>query len=137
MCYISNNVIPYDLFFLDADIINLNTFRLYIFFKELVEACDTQISYGLTGQAIATSTTNGGSLALGEVQADLLFEDCKSVALELQSVLQKIIDWIRKLLVLEMVHGLSSMMSLVKLNGFGNLPIMAGWTTFVVCAVIL
>lgn len=62
-------------------------------FKELVEACDTQISYGLTGQAIATSTTNGGSLALGEVQADLLFEDCKSVALELQSVLQKIIDW--------------------------------------------
>ena len=62
-------------------------------FKALVEACDTQISYGLTGQAIATSTTNGGSLALGEVQADLLFEDCKSVALELQSVLQKIIDW--------------------------------------------
>lgn len=62
-------------------------------FKELVEACDIQISYGLTGQAIATSTTNGGSLALGEVQADLLFEDCKSVALELQSVLQKIIDW--------------------------------------------
>lgn len=62
-------------------------------FKELVEACDVQICYGLTGQAIATSTTNGGSLALGEVQADLMFEDCKGIALELQSVLQKIIDW--------------------------------------------
>ena len=62
-------------------------------FKELVECCDTQISYGLTGQAIATSTVNGGSLALGEVQADLLFEDCKGIALELQGVIQKIIDW--------------------------------------------
>lgn len=62
-------------------------------FKELVEACDLQISYGLTGQSIATSSTNGGSLALGEVQADMMFEDCKSIALELQKVLQKIIDW--------------------------------------------
>lgn len=62
-------------------------------FRELVEACDVQISYGLTGQAIATSTTNGGSLALGEVQADLLYEECKAIALELQGVLQKIIDW--------------------------------------------
>ena len=62
-------------------------------FKELVEACDLQISYGLTGQSIATSATNGGSLALGEVQADLLYEDCKAIALELQKVLQKIIDW--------------------------------------------
>ena len=62
-------------------------------FKELVEACDLQISYGLTGQSVATNATNGGSLALGEVQADLLYEDCKSIALELQSVLQKIIDW--------------------------------------------
>lgn len=62
-------------------------------FKELVEACDLQISYGLTGQAVATNATNGGSLALGEVQAELLYEDCKSIALELQSVLQQIIDW--------------------------------------------
>lgn len=62
-------------------------------FKELVEACDLQISYGLTGQSIATSATNGGSLALGEVQADILYEDCKAIALELQKVLQKIIDW--------------------------------------------
>ena len=62
-------------------------------FKEMVEACDIQISYGLTGQSIATSNTNGGSLALGEVQADLLYEDCKGIALELQNVLQHVIDW--------------------------------------------
>lgn len=62
-------------------------------FKELVEACDLQISYGLTGQSVATSATNGGSLALGEVQADILYEDCKAIALELQKVLQKIVDW--------------------------------------------
>lgn len=62
-------------------------------FKELVETCDLQISYGLTGQAVATNATNGGSLALGQVQAELLYEDCKSIALELQSVLQQIIDW--------------------------------------------
>jgi len=61
--------------------------------RSRVACCDTQISYGLTGQAIATSTVNGGSLALGEVQADLLFEDCKGIALELQGVIQKIIDW--------------------------------------------
>lgn len=62
-------------------------------FRQLVEACDLQISYGLTGQAIATSKTDGGSLALGEVQADLLYEDCRTVAQELQAVLQKIVDW--------------------------------------------
>lgn len=62
-------------------------------FRQMVDACDLQISYGLTGQSVATSNTNGGSLALGEVQADLLYEDCKSVAQELQTLLQKIIDW--------------------------------------------
>lgn len=62
-------------------------------FKELVECCDTQISYGLTGQAIATNATNGGSLALGQVQADLMYEDCKGIALELQGLMQKLIDW--------------------------------------------
>ena len=63
-------------------------------FKELVDACDVQISYGLTGQSIATSKTDGGSLALGEVQADLLYEDCKGIALELQNVIQKLVDYV-------------------------------------------
>jgi phage gp29-like protein len=62
-------------------------------FNTLVTACDTQISYGLTGQSIATSETQGGSLALGEVQADMFLEEAKGIALELQQVLQKVIDW--------------------------------------------
>jgi hypothetical protein len=57
-----------------------------------VDACDTQISYGLTGQTIATSKTEGGSLALGEVQADLFYEDAKGIALEGQALVQKIIN---------------------------------------------
>jgi phage gp29-like protein len=71
-------------------------------FASLVDACDTQISYGLTGQSIATSKTEGGSLALGEVQADLFYEDAKGVALEGQALVQKIINWA------------------VELNGFEN-----------------
>jgi phage gp29-like protein len=62
-------------------------------FASLVDACDTQISYGLTGQTIATSKTEGGSLALGEVQADLFYEDAKGIALEGQAIIQRIINW--------------------------------------------
>jgi phage gp29-like protein len=62
-------------------------------FSSLVDACDTQISYGLTGQSIATSKTEDGSLALGEVQADLFYEDAKGIALEGQILIQKIINW--------------------------------------------
>jgi phage gp29-like protein len=62
-------------------------------FASLVDACDTQISYGLTGQTIATSKTEGGSLALGEVQADLFYEDAKGIALEGQALIQKVINW--------------------------------------------
>jgi uncharacterized protein (DUF697 family) len=77
-------------------------------FASLVDACDTQISYGLTGQIIATSKTEGGSLALGEVQADLFYEDAKGIALEGQALIQKIINWA------------------VELNGYGNIvPLLA------------
>ena len=62
-------------------------------FASLVDACDIQISYGLTGQSVATSKTDGGSLALGEVQADLFYEDAKGIALEGQALIQKIINW--------------------------------------------
>jgi phage gp29-like protein len=71
-------------------------------FASLIDACDTQISYGLTGQTIATSKTEGGSLAPGEVQADLFFEDAKGIALEGQALMQKVINWA------------------VELNGYGN-----------------
>jgi phage gp29-like protein len=66
-------------------------------FASLVDACDTQISYGLTGQTIATSKTEGGSLALGEVQADLFYEDAKGIAMEGQALVQKVINWAAEL----------------------------------------
>jgi hypothetical protein len=71
-------------------------------FASLVDACDIQISYGLTGQTIVTGKTEGGSLALGEVQADLFYENAKGIALEGQMLIQKIINWA------------------VELNGYGN-----------------
>jgi phage gp29-like protein len=76
-------------------------------FASLVDACDTQISYGLTGQTIATSKTEGGSLALGEVQADLFYEDAMGIALEGQALIQKIINWA------------------VELNGYSGTPPLA------------
>jgi phage gp29-like protein len=66
-------------------------------FSSLVDACDTQISYGLTGQTIATSKTEGGSLALGEVQSDLFYEDAKGIALEGQALVQRIVNWAMEL----------------------------------------
>jgi phage gp29-like protein len=66
-------------------------------FNTLVDACDIQISYALTGQSIATNKTDGGSLALGEVQSDMLYEDCKGIALEVQSAIQKLVDWVVEL----------------------------------------
>ena len=62
-------------------------------FDALIDACDLQISYGLTGQALATSKTDGGSLALGEVQMEMLYEDCRGIALEVQHQIQKLVDW--------------------------------------------
>jgi len=43
-----------------------------------------------------------GNLALGEVQADLFYEDAKGIALEGQALIQRIINWA------------------VELNGYGN-----------------
>jgi phage gp29-like protein len=62
-------------------------------FGALVEACDVQIAYGLTGQYAATGKTDGGSYALSQTQADVVSGDAKGVALELQAVLQKAVNW--------------------------------------------
>lgn len=62
-------------------------------FQALTDACDVQIAYGLTGQSVATNNPEKGTQALGTVQADLMYEDAKGIALELQSVLQKAVNW--------------------------------------------
>jgi len=62
-------------------------------FQSLVDACDVQIAYGLTGQSVATNNPVKGTQALGTVQADSMYEDAKGIALELQAVLQKAVIW--------------------------------------------
>lgn len=62
-------------------------------FQSLVDACDVQIAYGLTGQSVATNNPEKGTQALGTVASDLLRDDAKGIALELQGVLQKAVDW--------------------------------------------
>lgn len=66
-------------------------------FQALTDACDVQIAYGLTGQSVATNNPEKGTQALGTVAADLLYEDAKGIALELQSVLQKAVNWVVEL----------------------------------------
>ncbi|MDR1420638.1 MAG: DUF935 domain-containing protein [Treponema sp.] len=62
-------------------------------FAALVEACDVQIAYGLTGQSVATNNPTKGTQALGTVSAEIFHGDAKGVALELQSILQKAVNW--------------------------------------------
>jgi phage gp29-like protein len=62
-------------------------------FNALVDACDVQIAYGLTTQAVATNNPERGTQALGTVAADLMDGDTKGIALECQTLAQKLIDW--------------------------------------------
>jgi phage gp29-like protein len=62
-------------------------------FNTLVEACDVQIAYGLTGQAVATNNPENGNRSLGGVSVELLYDEAKGIALELQGVLQKAVNW--------------------------------------------
>ena len=63
-------------------------------FNALIDACDVQIAYGLTSQSVATNNPDKGTQALGTVSADIMYGDAKGIALELQTILQKIINWI-------------------------------------------
>lgn len=62
-------------------------------FNTLVEACDVQIAYGLTGQSVATNNPENGNRSLGGVSVELLYDEAKGIALELQGVLQKAVNW--------------------------------------------
>jgi len=66
-------------------------------FSALVDACDVQISYGLTGQSLATGNPTTGTQALGTVHADMLREESMGLAMELQQVFQKSVNWVVEL----------------------------------------
>jgi len=61
-------------------------------FGSLVDACDVQIAYGLTGQAVATNNPENGNRSLGGVSVELMYGTAKGIALELQGVLQKAVN---------------------------------------------
>lgn len=62
-----------------------------------MDACDVQIAYGLSGQAVATNNPDKGTQALGTVSADILYGKAAGIALELQTVLQKAVNWVVEL----------------------------------------
>lgn len=62
-------------------------------FNTLIDACDLQISYGMTGQALATNKTETGTQALGTVQERTKMAAYKNDARALRYTLQKLVDY--------------------------------------------
>lgn len=64
-------------------------------FDVLIQACDVQIAYALTGQSLATNNPDSGSRALGSVHADTMQgfveNDARALAYTLQELVEMII----------------------------------------------
>lgn len=63
-------------------------------FKTLIELCDTQIAYAVTGQSLAVQEAQNGTRAQASVHEDMFWEFVKGICRELQPILQKLVDWI-------------------------------------------
>lgn len=66
-------------------------------FRALMDWCDTQISYAITGQTLATGESEFGTRAQGEVHEDTMEDSIQAVIPDLTEVLQRFIDWIVEL----------------------------------------
>ncbi|MBI3584208.1 MAG: DUF935 family protein [Nitrospinae bacterium] len=67
-------------------------------FKVLIEACDTQISYGITGQSLATAESKYGTRAQGQVHENILRSITVGDARQINYTLNKtLIAWITEL----------------------------------------
>ena len=62
-------------------------------FNSLITACDLQISYGMTGQALATNVSETGTQALGTVQERTKNAAYENDARALRYTLQKLVDY--------------------------------------------
>lgn len=62
-------------------------------FDSLITACDLQISYGMTGQALATNVSETGTQALGTVQERTKNAAYENDARALRYTLQKLVDY--------------------------------------------
>ena len=61
-------------------------------FNTLITACDLQIAYGMTGQALATNVSDTGTQALGTVQERTKASACENDARALAYTLNKLIS---------------------------------------------
>lgn len=65
-------------------------------FDTLINACDLQIAYGMTGQALATNISNTGTQALGTVQertkAAAYENDARALAYTMQKIIKMAIE---------------------------------------------
>lgn len=65
-------------------------------FDQLIKACDLQISYAMTAQALANSVSDTGTQALGTVQADtkegLYQNDARALAYTMQKLIDMVIE---------------------------------------------
>lgn len=66
-------------------------------FRSLMEWCDQQISYGITGQSLATQEAEFGSRAQASVHSDVLKTLAKGVCRELSEVLQRLVSYVVEL----------------------------------------
>jgi phage gp29-like protein len=62
-------------------------------FKQLCDACDTQISYALAGASLAVQEGEHQARSASEVHQDMFTQLAKGIARSVQPVLQQVIDW--------------------------------------------
>jgi phage gp29-like protein len=66
-------------------------------FRSLMEWCDQQISYGITGQSLATQEAEFGSRAQASVHKDVLTLLAKGVCRDMTEVLQRLVSYVVEL----------------------------------------
>src|SRR5690606_37663777 len=66
-------------------------------FRVLIDTCNTEISYAITGQSLATSEAEFGTRAQAEVHETSFGRMAKGDALALTGTLQQLIDWMVEL----------------------------------------
>ncbi len=66
-------------------------------FRSLMEWCDQQISYGITGQSLATQEAEYGSRSQASVHRDVLKTLAKGICRELSEALQRLVSYVVEL----------------------------------------
>jgi phage gp29-like protein len=62
-------------------------------FRSLCDFCDTQISYGITGQSLATGDAQFNARASSQVHQQMFDQQAISISQKLQQQMQKLLNW--------------------------------------------